>query len=297
MKNTFNNNKTQDWGGSWTVKKLDAFEKYVNAYLSIMEINSYWKTIYFDGFAGSGEVQKRNNKELIEQLYLIEEEQNVYRGAAERVVSLDKKFSYYYFIEKNDSAREKLKIKLIEKAPNLESCLVFKESECNSQLDELASVLQKSKKYASLIFLDPFGMQIDWSTIAKLEGTRSDIWILIPTGVIVNRLLDKKGELKNISKLESFFGLPKEEILNEFYSVRNELTLFGDINETVTKVMDPINKISRLYAKNLASIWDFVTPSPLRLTNSNNVPIFHFIFASNNKNAVKIAQQIIDKIN
>lgn len=297
MKNTFNNNKNQDWGGSWTVKKLDAFEKYVNAYLSIMEINSYWKTIYFDGFAGSGEVQKRNNKELIEQLYLIEEEQNVYRGAAERVVSLDKKFSYYYFIEKNDSAREKLKIKLIEKAPNLESCLVFKESECNSQLDELATVLQKSKKYASLIFLDPFGMQIDWSTIAKLEGTRSDIWILIPTGVIVNRLLDKKGELKNISKLESFFGLPKEEILNEFYSVRNELTLFGDINETVTKVMDPINKISRLYAKNLASIWDFVTPSPLRLTNSNNVPIFHFIFASNNKNAVKIAQQIIDKIN
>lgn len=297
MKNTFNNNKNQDWGGSWTVKKLDAFEKYVNAYLSIMEINSFWKTIYFDGFAGSGEVQKRNNKELLEQLCLIEEEQNVYRGAAERIVGLDKKFSFYYFIEKNDSAREKLKIKLIEKAPNLESCLVFKESDCNSQLNELATVLQKSKKYASLIFLDPFGMQIDWSTIAKLEGTRSDIWILIPTGVIVNRLLDKKGELKNINKLESFFGLPKEEILKEFYSVRNELTLFGDINETVTKVMDPINKISRLYAKNLASIWDFVTPSPLRLTNSNNVPIFHFIFASNNKNAVKIAQQIIDKIN
>ncbi len=297
MKNTFNNNKNQDWGGSWTVKKLDAFEKYVNAYLSIMEINSFWKTIYFDGFAGSGEVQRRNNKELIEQLCLIEDEQNVYRGAAERIVGLDKKFSFYYFIEKNDSAREKLKVKLIEKAPNLESCLVFKESDCNSQLKELASVLQKSRKYASLIFLDPFGMQIDWSTIAKLEGTRSDIWILIPTGVIVNRLLDKKGELKNISKLESFFGLPKEEILKEFYSVRNELTLFGDINETVTKVMDPINKISRLYAKNLASIWDFVTPSPLRLTNSNNVPIFHFIFASNNKNAVKIAQQIIDKIN
>lgn len=297
MKNTFNNNKNQDWGGSWTVKKLDAFEKYVNAYLSIMEINSFWKTIYFDGFAGSGEVQKRNNKELIEQLCLIEDEQNVYRGAAERVVGLDKKFSFYYFIEKNDSAREKLKVKLIEKSPNLESCLVFKESDCNSQLNELASVLQKSRKYASLIFLDPFGMQIDWSTIAKLEGTRSDIWILIPTGVIVNRLLDKKGEMKNINKLESFFGLPKEEILKEFYSVRNELTLFGDINETVTKVMDPINKISRLYAKNLASIWDFVTPSPLRLTNSNNVPIFHFIFASNNKNAVKIAQQIIDKIN
>ena len=45
------------WGGAWTEEKLNAFEKYVNAYLTIM--NKYrgqydWKLIYFDGFAGSG---------------------------------------------------------------------------------------------------------------------------------------------------------------------------------------------------------------------------------------------------
>ncbi len=46
-----------NWGGSWTELKLDAFENYVNAYLTIMSAQkqkfSGWPTtIYFDGFAG-----------------------------------------------------------------------------------------------------------------------------------------------------------------------------------------------------------------------------------------------------
>ncbi|MBK7553424.1 MAG: hypothetical protein IPI55_02165 [Flavobacteriales bacterium] len=51
--------KPEGWGGSWTEKKLVAFEKYVKAYLTIMAKNPYWKTIYFDGFAGSGNARRR----------------------------------------------------------------------------------------------------------------------------------------------------------------------------------------------------------------------------------------------
>ena len=46
------------FGGSWTVKKLDAFINYVKAYTTILNSvkKKYnWKTIYFDGFAGYGE--------------------------------------------------------------------------------------------------------------------------------------------------------------------------------------------------------------------------------------------------
>ena len=50
-------NGFSSWGGTWTEQKLDTFESYVRAYLTIM--NNYrdkckWKLIYFDGFAGSG---------------------------------------------------------------------------------------------------------------------------------------------------------------------------------------------------------------------------------------------------
>lgn len=50
------------WGGPWTEIKLNAFEDYVKAYLKIMKRQN-WKTIYFDGFAGSG--SKKTNKALI----------------------------------------------------------------------------------------------------------------------------------------------------------------------------------------------------------------------------------------
>ncbi len=46
----------------------------------------------------------------------------------------------------------------------------------------------------------------------------------------------------------------------------------------------------------MTSIWNYVTEEPLRLNNRNGVPIFHFVFASNNKNALKIANQIIKGI-
>jgi hypothetical protein len=48
------NEKNEAWGGPWTTKKLDAFEDYVKEYLKIMRFQKHWKSIYFDGFAGSG---------------------------------------------------------------------------------------------------------------------------------------------------------------------------------------------------------------------------------------------------
>lgn len=54
-----------EWGGPWTEKKLEAFSKYVWSYLTIMKKFPYWKTIYFDGFAGSGTREKQVNSDLL----------------------------------------------------------------------------------------------------------------------------------------------------------------------------------------------------------------------------------------
>ncbi len=67
-----------------------------------MEKYPYWETVYFDAFAGSGERTPKTN--LYNQLSILESEEQVYKGAAERVVSMPKKFSWYYFIEKDETA-------------------------------------------------------------------------------------------------------------------------------------------------------------------------------------------------
>jgi hypothetical protein len=89
--------------------------------------------------------------------------------------------------------------------------------------------------------------------------------------------------------------LNEEEIIQYFYQKETQPTLFGE-KEIITKVNNPIEKIANLYSQRLKTIWKFVTEKPLRLENSKGVPIFHFVFASNNESALKIAKQIIQSI-
>lgn len=292
------NEPSGDWGGPWTEKKLDAFVKYVQAYLTIMKQHPGWKTIYFDGFAGSGtkEKEKEIKTDLYDELEITKEEERIYKGAAERVLTLDNNlgFDYYYFIDKKESSLEKLRSKLSQKVDLSNKKVSFKPGDANKWIIELANAL-KSQSYAALVFLDPFGMQIDWTSIEALKGTRSDVWILVPTGVIVNRLLDRAAELKYTDKLQSFFGLSEQEIKAIFYKQEKMTTLFGEI-ESINKISKPIQKIAKIYVERMKGIWKYVTEEPLRLDNRNGVPLFHFVFASNNATGLKIAKQIIKKL-
>lgn len=291
------------WGGLWTEQKLDAFEKYVSAYLTIM--NTYrtrydWQLIYFDGFAGSGTRKEQNTNidselllELFDENCLNEAELSTYKGAAERVLCIKQQgFDYYYFIDLHTSSSEKLKAKLLPLQDGKR--LEFRSSDANEQIMLLANAMHSNKKLKSLVLLDPFGMQIDWKSIELLKGTGTDLWILIPTGVIVNRLLDRKGKLVHIEKLVSFFGKDESFLKDYFYKTRQDNTLFGE-TEIVEKVKQPISKIAELYIQQLHTIFDYVTEQPLVLYNTRNTPIFHFACASNNEVAIKIAHEIINK--
>jgi three-Cys-motif partner protein len=284
------------WGGPWTERKLNAFCKYVKSYLLIMKEYPYWQTIYFDGFAGSGEKKKIERSEFYKQLELTEEEERGYKGSAERVIGIDDSlaFNFYYFADTDKDSLTQLETKLRALPSSQGKELIFKHGDANHWIQALSEAM-KSKQYAALVFLDPFGMQIDWKSIEALKDTRSDIWILLPTGIIVNRLLDLKGELIFSDKLESFFGMSAEDIRATFYTQSTQTTLFGDKVESISKVDKPIGKIADVYVSKMKSIWKYVTETPLRLETANGTPLFHFVFASNNKTAYKIANEIILK--
>lgn len=294
---------SSSWGGAWTEEKLNAFEKYVNAYLTIM--NKYrgqydWKLIYFDGFAGSGSRNEDTTSEdnqlmidLIDEHQITAEELTPYKGAAERVLNIAQDgFDFYYFIDKDAASSSQLQEKL--KPNQKDKRLEFRHSDANTEVSKLADAMRKNSKLKALVLLDPFGMQVDWSSIEKLKGTSTDLWILIPTGVIVNRLLDRKCKLTHIEKLTSFFGKDEAFLKNYFYDTRQENTLFGE-TEVVEKVQEPIRMIANLYIQQMKTIFKYVTEEPLVLYNTRNTPIFHFACASNNESAVKIAHEIINK--
>lgn len=300
--------KGQTWGGDWTEEKLIAFSKYVNAYLTIMNKHRdkfNWKLIYFDGFAGSGTDKHAPETDIInENLFLHElessdlyaqSESDVYKGAAERVLSVQQRgFDLYYFIDKNENSKKSLEERLSRYKSSHR--LEFRCGDANEMLKKMSEFMHtvKGRKHKALVLLDPFGMQISWESIMNFKDTGADFWILVPTGVIVNRLLDRKGELRYIDKLKDFFGLEESEIRSHFYQQRHEMTLFGE-TDIIEKVKEPIGKIAKLYLERLKTVFTYVIPEPLVLYNNMNVPIYHFVFASNNETAVKIAKEIIGK--
>lgn len=293
------------WGGMWTEQKLDTFESYVRAYLTIMNTfrdKFHWKLIYFDGFAGSGTRKNDDPDKEVKKLKTLFGDQlidntdlSVYQGAAERIVSLEstmRGFDYYYFIDKEETNCTALELKLSKY--NTVGRKVFRPGDANMQALYLANALRRDKNMKALALLDPFGMQINWEVIESLSGPNIDLWILIPSGVIVNRLLKTNGELMYPDRLVQFFGLPEQELMDRFYVRKKELTLFGE-EETIEKKSHCIERIAELYVERLGELFPFVTPEPLVMKNNHNVPIFHFVCASFNQTAVKIAQQIIDK--
>lgn len=301
-----NSNSTQkSWGGQWTEDKLDCFQKYVKAYLTIM--NAYrekfrWKLVYFDGFAGSGSreqslVADEKAVSLFGEELHDASELHPYQGAAERVVQIEQQmrgFDEYWFIDKNEQNITSLEFKLAEYQTR--GTKIFRPNDANEEVLNLGRRLREHPKTKVLCLLDPFGMSINWDSIVALAGNGIDLWILVPTGSIVNRLIQKNGELRYPEKLEDFFGLPQQAIFDRFYEKKEaEANLFDMGREEVRKVKNIIGEIDQLYRDQLGQIFPYVTPEPLVMRNSRGLPIFHFVCASHNETAVKIAQQIINK--
>jgi three-Cys-motif partner protein len=291
----------EPWGGTWTEQKLESFEKYVKAYLTIMNKHRdkyRWKLIYFDAFAGSGNKHTPNDEPLsplFKELGVAENEAAVYRGAAERVVSLDMRgFDVYYFIEKDEQAKNELEARLNPLNPGNTLNFQFRSKDANQQIELMAQAMKEKTSLYALVLLDPFGMQVNWASIEKLAGTHTDLWILIPSGVIINRLLDRQGKLTRLEKLVSHLGLSESEIRDCFYQKNQNAGLF-EFEEGPQKISEPIQKITALYIQRLKGLFSEVTDKPLALLNRKNVPIYHFAFASNNATAKRIANQIIGK--
>lgn len=297
------------WGGEWTLRKLDAFEKYVRSYLTIMRrfAPKYgWKLFYFDAFAGSGTREKIGeniSSQSDESMFPESEIEAItkisnYKGAAERALGVeieDFGFDYYYFVDKDKTSIDKLKEKLAEVFPGKASKMRFRTGDANAEILKLVDYSQKHPESASLVLLDPFGMQLNWETIQALKTIKHiDLWILVPSGVIINRLLTRKGEILCQERLSKTFGMSIEELEQYFYKEVSIQTLFGE-QTRIEKSGDSIGKIAQLYLQRLRTEFKFVIKEPLVLYNSTNCPIFHFVFASHNETGMKIASEIVGR--
>jgi len=275
-----------NFGGDWTKIKIEILVEYAKAYLNIMKDRKFFKLMYFDGFAGSGFIVKDKKVDI-----------DITVGAARRIIEISepRPFDSYYFVEKDPKNFALLEENTKNAFPD--KTIYTKCDDCNKKIIDLANFLRdpKNKNVRTLAYVDPCGMQVEWRSIESLRGLPLDMWILVPTGLGVNRLLKKNGQISDawLEKLEIFLGLSREEIEKRFY--KKTATLFEDIT-FVEKEKDAIENSAKLYKSRLKEVFEFVS-KPYELKNSSNSIMYHLFLTSNNKAAEKIGSDIVKKYN
>ncbi len=292
-----------EFGGEWTRAKLEALSKYLNAYRMIFDKNpraSYFRTIYIDGFAGSGKWISRKS-ELDSEIGLFEDPDETHdaisysEGSVQIALGLDSPFDKYLLIEKDQSTAEELKKLIKEKYRGLIKRTQVFVGDCNEKLCEIAGKWNYSKDRA-VCFLDPYGMSVNWSTIESIARTQAiDLWLLFPLGQGICRLLKKK-EIPDGSwadKLDNVLGTPDRR--DHFYNTEKKQDLFGELYQTERCVVS--EEIGEYFLERMRTIFAGVSEKPLILKNSKNSPLFMLCFAAGNKKgsvtALKIANSII----
>jgi three-Cys-motif partner protein len=290
----------QGFGGEWTADKLDRLRKYLEAYTIIFSRNpkaQMLQTTYVDAFAGTG-YRKRDASETGQTPLFPEleepEAQDFLKGSPRIALELANPFHKYLFIERDpDRAKELEKLK--QDFPAKADAISIVQGDANTELRKWVSATDW-KQNRAVVFLDPFGMQVEWSLIETLGRTQAvDLWLLFPLGVAVNRLLPRgkqppKGWARALDRM-----LGTQDWRGAFYRTGTQPSLFGD--KEVQARQATIEAVGRFFVERLKTIFSRVADRPHPLYNSRNVPIFMLCFAAGNPKgaptAVKIAQDIL----
>lgn len=288
----------QLFGGDWTEEKLSRIRKYLKAYTTALSRQPF-RTAYIDAFAGTGYRELKRKETTTELMFpeLAEQDSQAFlKGSAQIALETQPRFDKYIFIEK-DMARFSELEKLKSDYPVVSDDIMLVNADCNAYLQDLC-INRVWNMNRAVLFLDPFGMQVEWKTIEAIAETKAiDLWILFPLGVAINRLLRRDGEIDQAirAKLDSQFG--STDWFDAFYKTTTSSTLFGE-EERLSKAVN-LEEIGTYYVARLKTVFPAVAENPLRLVNSRNSPIYLLCFAAGNPRgaplAVKIAQDILKK--
>lgn len=201
-----------------TGRKLAVIEKYLFMYQKALS-NTRLRTIYIDGFAGSGEVPLWESEENL----LDEEVKTVLAGSADRAVNISPPFSRYVFVDKRKKCIDALDARL-KSRPNFDrvTCLV---GDANEEIGRLCRE-ERWRAQRGVVFLDPFGSQVRWATIEAIAATNAlDLWYLFPAGLSVFRQIANDGTVQHREPITRLFGT--DEWMNDFFAPSSQGDLFG----------------------------------------------------------------------
>jgi len=254
---------------------------------------------YIDAFAGTGYRDVRRDDRTVDgsQALLLPdlaeaEPQSLLDGSARLALKTQPRFDRYIFIERSPERCDQLEV-LKREFPDLAADIQIRRGDANTEIRELCAKDWSSRR--AVLFLDPYGMQVDWTTIEAIARTKAiDLWVLFPLGIGVNRLLTKSGDIPETWRRRLNLLLGTEDWYEEFYRFESTPTLFGGEVERVVKAST--ETIGRYFNDRLKSIFAAVADEPKVLRNSANSPLYLLCFAAGNPKGAPIALRIANHL-
>lgn len=288
------------FGGIWTQEKLKCLRAYLEAYKLVLKRQSF-TLVYVDAFAGTGQIQHQKEEALAAQLPLELDEVEIVEkycgGSAREALGLRSPFDRYIFVDRKAEHLSELR-ETVKEFPELLPRIEMEESDANDFLLRFCAETDWRRTRA-VLFLDPYGLQVDWRTIEAVAKTQAiDTWILFPHAIGVNRLLRRDGNIPEswCARLNRFFGT--EEWRDRFYGVKTEDYLFGMPEESSSKTAS-LDAIVAFYNERLRSVFAGVLERPLILRRETGTPLYALCFAcgspAGSKPALRIAGHIVGK--
>lgn len=293
--------KAHRFGGDWTTAKLDVLAKYLSSYTTALKDKPTkehpFRKGYIDAFAGTGyrDARREDGGESSQALLLPDlaekEPQELLDGSARLALKTEPGFDRYVFIERSPERCAQLEA-LKTEFPHLAKDIQIRQGDANTEIRDLCK--KDWRSHRAVLFLDPYGMQVEWRTIEAIAETKAiDLWVLFPLGIGVNRLLTKSGEIPESWRKRLNLLLGNETWYDEFYLVERRRTLFGEADHVV-KATTQI--IGRYFNERLNSVFPAVAEEPRVLRNSANCPLYLLCFAVGNENGAPIALRIANHL-
>ena len=282
----------------WTEQKLDIISKYLTSYCTALKDQGF-STTYIDAFAGTGyradPPHMRDESGLLFPDLAETASRELLSGSARRALMCEPPFDRYEFVELDPERYEELR----HLAGEFPGCQVqVRQGDANQEVPLLCARDWHGENARGVVFLDPYGMQVEWATIEAIAATRAiDLWVLFPLGVAVNRLVTGSRQFPTgwRESLNRIFGTTAWE--DRFYGTKVQKSLFGGRHEQIARVS--VNVIGAYFNERLESSFPAVAPKPAVLRNSVGNPIYLLCFAVANPEpkayglALRIANHIL----
>lgn len=284
------------FGNTSTDLKLEVIERYLNAYTTALR-SKFKHLWYIDAFAGAG------HRTIIHPEVrgsILEEEREAYReqrrGSARIALDAEPRFDRLTFIDQKPGHVRALEAL---KAEHPDRLIDVVRGDCNEIIPRALAGERWAGKRA-VMFLDPYGLNVDWATLEAIRQTNSiDVWYLV----------NINGILRQAAKALSAVDGHKERRLTRMFGTQDWRSAWYELRPDQVSLFEgldlggPVRDSSRTadeaaveewVKRRLASLFPWVS-RPLRLyMDGKGVHQFSLFFALSNASgpAMGLAQRL-----